>query len=120
MKAKLVELIETETCEGTGKEEDVRRTVRRWWSKAGELAAERDEWREESLAKELAECYDELAAIKLVLDDQLGNTEPTGLRTRVLVAALGCKKWLEYQQNQAANAKRQREARERSKRRPKK
>ena len=99
MSAKLVELIETEELRGSGKEDDVFRRVKQWWTKEGELVAERDEWKLEQDAQRLDEC----AGLSTILDDQLGK-EPSGLglRTRVLAAAVGCKKWLEHEAKEAA------------------
>jgi hypothetical protein len=157
--AKLVELIETATLRGTGKDGDVCRNVTQWWTKEGDLLVERDEWKMEQDAQRFSEC----AGLNTILDDQLGKEqEPVGLRTRVLAAAVGCKKWLEHEvqtsinaeqkrlatglktmctksgccnprqlyskgnysklcrEHNEANARRQREARERSVRRPKK
>lgn len=41
MKAKLVEVIKTETTEGDGTKENPVRTVIRYWDKSGELIAEK-------------------------------------------------------------------------------
>ena len=103
MSAKLVELIETDELRGTGKDGDVFRRVQQWWTKAGELAVERDEWQEESSRTEMLNRRLEAEGIAAILDDQLGKeAEPVGLRTRVLAVAVGCKKWLEHQAKEAA------------------
>jgi hypothetical protein len=102
MSAKLVELIETETLRGTGKGNDVFRRVNQWWSKAGDLVVEKDEWQESVMVAELSQAQQEIDALHGILDEQLGKErEPVGLRTRVLAAAIGCKKWLEHEAQQS-------------------
>ena len=65
MSEKLVELIETETLRGTGKDGDAVRTVTQWWTKAGVLVVERDEWLAELVIEKLEE--QRVAAHKAVL-----------------------------------------------------
>ena len=99
MSAKLVELIETVSLRGTGSDADVYRNVTQWWTKDGDLVSEKDEWKLEENAQRL----NELAGLHTILDEQLGKErEPVGLRTRVLAAVVGCKKWMEHEARHAA------------------
>lgn len=45
MSAKMVELIEAEEHIGAGKKGDPFRTIKRWYTKDGQMVVERDEWK---------------------------------------------------------------------------
>jgi len=57
--AHVIQVIETETCEGEGTDEDPKRIVRRYWDFDGECLFMRDEWAEKKRLEEFAKSQHE-------------------------------------------------------------
>lgn len=117
MAAKMVELIESTERRGNGTEADPVRMVTGWWTKSGELVVEDDKWLAEATGKRLKNLEGLNTLLKCeqyqctaALNHHLGKEqEEVALSTRVLAAAIGCRKWLEHEAAQrSAAAKRQR------------
>lgn len=116
MAAKMVELIEATERRGNGTDADPVRMVTGWWTKAGELVVEDDKWLAEATGKRLKNLEGLNTLLKCeqfqctaVLNHHLGKEqEEVALSTRVLAAAIGCRKWLEHEAAQRAAASKRR------------
>lgn len=109
MAAKLVELIEATERRGNGTDADPVRVVTGWWTKSGELVVEDDKWLAEATGKRLKDLEGVAALLKCeqfqcaaALNHHLGKEqEEVALSTRVMAAAIGCRKWLEHEAQQS-------------------
>ncbi len=93
MSAKLVELIETDELLGTGKEGDVFRRVRQWWTKEGELVVEWDDWKDDQLSNRLDAAESELSKIGSVLAAACPQFKGSVTRETLQVITEAAKAW---------------------------